>query len=243
MKNAINKWVMVSTAFAGLAALPSMASAQTYSYGNGYNNYGDHTAHAKCKSNEQDKKVAGAVIGGILGAVAGSQVSGDGARTEGSAIGAVAGGLLGAGIADKSIDCDPEYADYYGNQPTYDPYYSSGGQTTYGNGSYENSGYYGTQNPYPSGRVVTTQQPYSSDPYYTSGNRVYTQTGYNSGAYRPVYGSTTTYSGGAYRTSPPRHAKAHGHHKKRKQRARQVYRQQHATSQHYHGDYICFETH
>jgi len=77
-----------------------------------------------------------------------SQVSGSGARTEGSAIGAVLGGLAGAGIADKTIDCDPVYttsstgypaastsqygASSYGSaQPSAPSYGQTYGTTTY----------------------------------------------------------------------------------------------------------------
>jgi len=49
--------------------------------------------------------VAGA-IGAVLGGVLGSQVSGNGARTEGSVLGAVLGGVAGAAIADGNNDCD-----------------------------------------------------------------------------------------------------------------------------------------
>lgn len=68
-------------------------------------NYATTSYHDDCRTNTQDQVVAGAV-GAVLGGVLGSQVSGNGARTEGSVLGAVLGGAAGAAIADGNNDCD-----------------------------------------------------------------------------------------------------------------------------------------
>ncbi len=80
-------------------SLPTLAQAAEYN--NGYYN-----PNAECKSKENDAQLIGGLLGAIAGGVIGSQVSGNGARTEGSAVGAVLGGLAGAGIGDESVDCN-----------------------------------------------------------------------------------------------------------------------------------------
>ena len=77
-------------------ATPALAHAQNYST-TSYNN--------DCATNTNEQVLAGA-IGAVLGGVFGSQVSGNGARTEGSVLGAVLGGAAGAAIADGNNDCD-----------------------------------------------------------------------------------------------------------------------------------------
>lgn len=48
------------------------------------------------------------MVGAVAGGIFGSQVSGNGARTEGSVLGAVLGGGLGAAIADDRRNCQTE---------------------------------------------------------------------------------------------------------------------------------------
>ena len=75
---------------------PSLAQA---------NNYSTASYHDDCRTNIDEQVIAGAV-GAVLGGVLGSQVSGNGARTEGSVLGAVLGGAAGAAIADGNNNCD-----------------------------------------------------------------------------------------------------------------------------------------
>jgi len=77
-------------------ATPALAHAGNYST----TSYNDD-----CRTNTDEQVLAGAV-GAVLGGVLGSQVSGNGARTEGSVLGAVLGGAAGAAIADGNNDCD-----------------------------------------------------------------------------------------------------------------------------------------
>jgi len=124
-------------------ATPALAHAQNYST-TSYNN--------DCATNTNEQVLAGA-IGAVLGGVFGSQVSGNGARTEGSVLGAVLGGAAGAAIADGNNDCDK-----IRKNTTY--------RTTSSNSGY-NTGY----NPAPVVRTVSRTTGYGS-----TSNRGY---GYN----------------------------------------------------------------
>lgn len=162
------KKLISTTAIAALSiGLPAIAQAQTYYEGQPYN------AHEACKKNEDKRQIIGGLAGAVLGGVIGSQVSGNGARTEGSAIGAVVGGAAGYGIADKTVDCDPVYPDQsYGSEP-YRSSSHSGGYTT-----------------------VSQPQPVYDDRVTYSNHPVYTQPAYGAGAvsYGTTYNTgTTTY--------------------------------------------------
>jgi len=60
------------------------------------------------RSNNNDK-VLGGVIGAVAGGVIGSQVAGNGARTEGSILGALLGGVAGAAIADSNSSSSRDF--------------------------------------------------------------------------------------------------------------------------------------
>ena len=106
---------------------PRIAAAQTPDYPitqdgrdaqGGDAGYDDaRSSYEACKSQKTNRAVTGAVVGGLLGAVVGSQVSGHGARTEGSVIGGGGGAVAGAVIGSNSTNCDnppPPRADYRG---------------------------------------------------------------------------------------------------------------------------------
>jgi hypothetical protein len=63
-------------------------------------------ARDPCQQHKHNSGTTGAVIGGLAGAVLGSNVAGHGAKTEGSIIGGVAGAALGNSIGRDSVDCD-----------------------------------------------------------------------------------------------------------------------------------------
>lgn len=115
-----------------------------------------------CRTNTEEQVVAGA-LGAVLGGVLGSQVSGNGARTEGSVLGAVLGGAAGAAIADGNNDCDK-----IRQRRGYNTSYQTVPSRTY------NSGYNRNRTVYTSPRVQTVR-------HTTYGNRGY---GYNDGGYR-----------------------------------------------------------
>lgn len=133
-------------AVAGLMVAPSTASAQSYTYqgpqnyGTGY--YGDRYDYNRdgryndsryrsyddyCRSDRGQRQGAGAVIGGALGAVAGSQMAARGRRTEGSILGGVLGAVVGAGVGNSSgARCDSAY-----DQSRYSGGYGYQGYQTY----------------------------------------------------------------------------------------------------------------
>ncbi len=77
-------------------------------------------ARQNCEANKGGSTAFGAIAGGILGAVVGSQLSGRGDRTAGSLIGgglgAVAGGAIGSSAGDK---CHERYDHAYAPQQAY----------------------------------------------------------------------------------------------------------------------------
>ena len=87
-------------AAAGLAALvcATAASAQPYG-GPGYSNYDP------CRRDANGRGVVGALIGGGIGAVVGSQVSANHHRSDGSLVGGLLGALVGAGVGNSSAAC------------------------------------------------------------------------------------------------------------------------------------------
>ena len=198
------KTVLSSTAVLGLVmTLPGAANAQ-------YHN-SSYNSQDECKRAEDQRQVVGGLIGAVAGGVLGSQVSGNGARTEGSAIGAVLGGLAGAGIADKQIDCGRAHSSGYhsGTTQRQSSYgtsdYSSGssyGTQTYGGQTYQNQDQsYGTTSStayYPD-QVTVSNHPVYSDPTYGAG-AVRSGTSYSTGtvsyppgsSYQPA--PTTSYS-------------------------------------------------
>jgi uncharacterized protein YcfJ len=59
----------------------------------------------RCEKERQEASNRGAVVGGVTGAVVGSQVAGDGAKSEGGVLGGIAGVLTGRQIAKKDHRC------------------------------------------------------------------------------------------------------------------------------------------
>ncbi|HVY89325.1 MAG TPA: glycine zipper 2TM domain-containing protein [Hyphomonadaceae bacterium] len=62
-------------------------------------------AKLDCEHERQEASNKGAVVGGLTGAVLGSQVAGHGAKSEGAVIGGVGGVLAGRQIAKKDHRC------------------------------------------------------------------------------------------------------------------------------------------
>ena len=180
--------ISTTASIAAICMLPSIAAANSYNSG--------YTAHEKCKQGENNRQLLGGLAGAVAGGVFGSQVAGTGARTEGSAIGVVLGSLAGAGIADKTIDCDPVYdtpTSGYAPAPT-----SQYGSTNYGSSStYGNSGYSGSQ-PYYEDRVTTSNHPVYSDPHYGAGavSQGYTQS--TGSVTYPPSGNNSQYASSTY---------------------------------------------
>lgn len=133
------------------AALATPAAAQNY----GQQAY--HDGHVQqqqyCSQRRNGNTAAGAVLGGLAGAVLGSQAASRGHRTDGSVLGAVVGATAGAMIARSNSRCqqtpqgsyDPRAQGQYSQDPYADPY----GQQPYRNGGYDDDDLYG--GPQPSG--------------------------------------------------------------------------------------------
>jgi uncharacterized protein YcfJ len=110
-----------------VAMAPAPAMAQTY--------YSD----PNCQQQRQNRMVAGALIGGVAGAVLGNNVAARNAQTEGTVLGGVAGAAAGAAIGRATANCESNYRNDYGyHDRARDPYYDSSGN--YGHG-YSGAGY------------------------------------------------------------------------------------------------------
>lgn len=106
-------------------ALPGLASAQSYDYRRSYDNgyvqsYDNRDYNYDCRDSEQNRQAGGAVIGGAIGAIAGSQVAARGRRTEGSVLGGVLGAVVGAAVGGDSANCRGQADRYDQNRYGYD---------------------------------------------------------------------------------------------------------------------------
>lgn len=154
MKNRLTHRALVAASLASCAfAVAPLAAA---------GNYNPH----KCKSSSDDQLIGG-LVGAVAGGVLGSQVAGNGARTEGSVIGAIAGGVAGAAIADGD-DCKRSRANtnyysgstrqaHYSNRHRHNHNYNRNRNTrsstyghnyNYGHGYNNYQNYYGYRNDY-----------------------------------------------------------------------------------------------
>jgi len=113
--------VGVALATAAVAMTPATASAQSYY---GYDRY-DRGYDNNYRNCNYDSRGAGAVVGGAIGAVAGSQLAARGRRTEGSILGGVLGAVVGAGVQADNRRYSRDYCDnrYYSNSYRYDDGY------------------------------------------------------------------------------------------------------------------------
>ncbi len=76
-------------------AIPQFALAQTNA----------QALSAECAAQRRSAGNKGTAIGGVLGAVLGSQVAAKGARTEGSVLGAAVGAVSGHYVAKRNARC------------------------------------------------------------------------------------------------------------------------------------------
>ena len=84
----------VASLIAGALAAPTVASAQTPpAYGSG-GAYAQGGYYDPCRRDQVQRGTGGALVGGGLGALAGSSIAGRGAKTEGAVLGGIL--LLGA---------------------------------------------------------------------------------------------------------------------------------------------------
>ena len=102
------------------ATLTACASEEPTSAGY----YGRNGYAERCSNGNE---VAGAVVGGGVGALAGSAIAGRGDRTAGAVLGGVAGAVVGSQVAKSNDRCANGYYDGQGRRYYYDdqgrPYY------------------------------------------------------------------------------------------------------------------------
>jgi len=119
MKIAAMTGAALTALAAASVALPTTANAQTY--------------YSDCRAHERSDGTAGAVIGGIAGALLGSSVAPHhGNRAGGAAIGGVAGALLGNSIGRSAAKSNSGACGSYAYDGYYaDPDYSYAAPPTY----------------------------------------------------------------------------------------------------------------
>jgi hypothetical protein len=91
----------VAALAAGAMSLGAVSVAQAQPYGPGYNNYDP------CQREANGRGIGGALLGGGIGAVVGSQVSANHHRSDGSLLGGVLGAIVGANVGHSSAACRP----------------------------------------------------------------------------------------------------------------------------------------
>lgn len=127
---------------AALAVVTAATAVATPSLARDYRGYGYYDD--ACRTKKTNRGTAGAVIGGLAGAVLGSNVAGRGDRTEGAVIGGVAGALIGNGVgranADASYACEGRNYGTVRYNPSA-PYYGNPYDRGYGHRNYRYGGY------------------------------------------------------------------------------------------------------
>lgn len=130
-------------------------------------------AQQTCEQQQHNNRVAGTVIGAGLGAILGSQVSGNGARTEGSVIGAIGGAIAGNQIAKSRSNCAS--ANAYGYYDTNGAWHANSVDRASAAGYYDRdgrwvdgapNGYYDSQN-----RWIAANTNASASGYYDRNGR------------------------------------------------------------------------
>ncbi|MBX3484069.1 glycine zipper 2TM domain-containing protein [Phenylobacterium sp.] len=112
------RYPVIAAGIAALTLIPSLAAAQQ-----------------TCEERRANR-TAGTVVGGVLGALAGSAVAGKGDRTEGAVIGGVGGAVIGNQVSKGSGDCRRAYG-YYDNNNTW---HATDVDRAYAEGYYDRNG-------------------------------------------------------------------------------------------------------
>lgn len=166
-----------------IAAVISVAAAPIASaHDNGYN-------HSHQNRSNGDQQLVGGAVGAVLGGVLGSQVAGNGARTEGSVLGAVLGGVAGAAIAGNGNNGHRSHGGngYYNSNTGYYGGYNNG---------YSSVGHSGYGHSYPRTLTTTTY----TQPVYAGHTHSYPTTYYGNGGYysRPRTSLSINIGSGGY---------------------------------------------
>lgn len=177
--------LFAATALAAALICTPQAGAQQYrSY------HDEHVSRQQqCERERNNNTVAGVVLGGLAGAVLGSNVAERGHRGDGAALGAVLGAAAGGAIGRTNARCNQIAqgdADPYAEP--YDPYYPNS-QAPYDDGSgleggpYQESSYGYGDDDY--GRDCRMGQMITSDRYGRERRESVLMCRGNDGVYRP----------------------------------------------------------
>lgn len=170
----------------------SQMQAKSYAQTNDYR----VDAHTACKSDENKRKLAGGALGTVAGGLAGAKIAGKDDRTKGAVIGGVVGGVAGYGIADKTVDCDPVFADEtvqttsQSGEPAayiYDETHPASTTAAPSNSTYHTNTTYGSASTTQAGsypvRTIVSNHPVYSNPGYVGSTHVQQPTVYRSVQY------------------------------------------------------------
>lgn len=155
-------FVAAAVLAAALMGTAQPAAAQYRSY------HDEHVSvQQQCQRARNNNTVAGAAIGGVAGAVLGSQAGARGHRSDGGVLGAVLGAAAGAAIARSNTHCDQvrgSYDPYYGEAYPRDYGYNQYPGDDYGleGGPYRQSGYQGRYEDCRMGQMIT-RDPYGRE--------------------------------------------------------------------------------
>ena len=146
---------VLAAGIAALSLIPSLAFAQQ-----------------SCEE-RRNNRVAGTVVGGVLGALAGSAVAGRGDRNEGAVIGGVGGAVIGNQVSKGNGDCQRAYG-YYDNNNNW---HANEVRRDYAQGYYDRNGNWIQGQPPGSwdrnGRWATSATAYGSAASYGSSGYTY----------------------------------------------------------------------
>ena len=139
---------LLAAGIAALTLIPTFAAAQQ-----------------TCEE-RRNNRVAGTIVGGALGALAGSAIAGHGDRNEGAVIGGVGGAVIGNQVSKGSGDCQQAYG-YYDNNNNW---HANQVRREYAQGYYDRNGNWVQGHPPGSwdnnGRWATSAGAYSSQASY-----------------------------------------------------------------------------
>jgi hypothetical protein len=129
---------------AGLAVVPTTASAQPYSPG--ASGYDGGYRYDACQRERTGRGTGGALVGAGIGALAGGNIAARGNRTEGAVLGGLLGAVIGANVGKTAAACEPgqpdSYQQGYAAPPVQDGYYGyDDGRSGYAQGGYAQGAY------------------------------------------------------------------------------------------------------
>lgn len=145
---------------AGVMALGAAASAPTFAAAQSAGYYGNGGYYDPCQRDTTNRSTVGALVGGALGAVIGSNAAARNARTEGALLGGALGALGGGVVGNRSAACNNGY-----RAPPRTTYYNNGSNygQAYDNGYYAQSNQYRPEPYYRGDSYNVTNQPAATD--------------------------------------------------------------------------------